>query len=341
MTVEQILSDIKARKFKPIYFLHGEESFYIDQVSEALEHNVLQDSEKGFNLSVLYGKDIDTNTLIGTAKRYPMMSEYQVVIVKEAQGLKFPKADTKEQEIFAAYLEQPSPHTILVFCHKYGTVDKRLKWVKFIDKKGILFESKKLYENQVPDWAIAYLRTKQRTIEQKAAHILAEFLGNDLSKVANELDKLLINTAADKAISVEDIEKNIGLSKDYNVFELNAALARRDVSKVMRIVDYFAQNKKEHPLVMTIANLNSFFTKVFSFHFLADKSKGSVAGALKISPFFVAEYEMAARNFPFDKTCKAIELLRLYDLRSKGVDSTGNTEEGELLKELMLGIFIA
>ena len=332
--IEQILADIKQRKFKPVYFLHGDESYYIDLISDLLEKDVLTDGEKGFNQTVLYGKEADILTIISTAKRYPMMSDYQVVIVKEAQNLKFGKSESKEDPL-AAYLENPLKSTILVFCYKYGTLDKRLKIAKSIEKHGVLFESKKLYDNQISDWASKYVESKGFKIEGKASAMIAEFLGNDLGKVANEIDKVLINMGDRKMISMDDIEKNIGVSKEFNSFELNSAIVKRDVLKANRIIDYFAANKKDNPIVLIIGNMNSFFSKLFTYHFLQDKSKGNVAKELKVNPFFVTEYESAARNFNFDKTCQVISLLREYDLKSKGVDNTGNTEEGELLKELV------
>lgn len=334
MTVEQILADIKQRKFKPIYFLHGEESYYIDLISDALEKEVLSEAEKGFNQTILYGKEADMLSIISTAKRYPMMSDYQLVIIKEAQNIKFGKSETKEDP-FASYVENPLKSTVLVFCHKYGSLDKRLKIAKSIEKHGVLFESKKLYDNQISEWATKYIESKGYKIEAKAAAMIAEYLGNDLGKVANEIEKVLINTTDRKNIVLDDIEKNIGISKEFNTFEFNSAIVKRDVLKANRIVDYFAANKKENPMVLIIGNLNSYFSKLFTYHYLSDKSKSNVAKELKINPFFVSEYELAARNFNFDKTCQVINLLREYDLKSKGVDSTGNTEEGELLKELV------
>lgn len=335
MTIENILSDIKKRKFAPIYFLHGEESFYIDLIADTLEKEVLTDAERGFNQTILYGKDTDLMTIVSSSKRYPMMSEFQLILVKEAQNLKFGKGEGKEQDIFSNYLENPLSSTILVFCHKYGSLDKRLKIAKSIEKKGVLFESKKLYDNQIADWAVKYVAGKGYKIEAKAAALLSEYLGTDLSKIANELDKVMINLAERKNISVEDVQNNIGLSKEFNAFELNSALAKRDVLKANRIIDYFAANKKEFPLVAIIGPMNGFFSKLFTYFYLSDKSKSNVASQLKVNPFFVTEYEIAARNYNFDKTCQVISLLREYDLKSKGVDSTGNTEDGELMKELV------
>lgn len=335
MSVETILSDIKKRAFKPIYFLHGEESYYIDHISDLLEKTVLTEAEKGFNQTILYGKEVDMLTIISTAKRYPMMSEYQVVIVKEAQNIKFGKAESKEADPFSNYVENPLKSTILVFCYKYGTLDKRLKIAKSIEKNGVLFESKKLYDNQVSEWAIQFVKEKGFQLDTKAGAMVAEYLGNDLSKVANELEKVMINMAERKTITMDDIHKNVGISKEYNAFEFNTAIGKRDILKANRIADYFAANKKDNPLVLIIGQLNTYFSKIFTYYYLADKSKGNVASQLKINPFFVSEYEQAAKNYSFDKTCQVISLLREYDVKSKGVDSTGNTDEGELLKELL------
>lgn len=335
MTPDKILEDIQNRKFKAIYFLQGDESYYIDLIAEALEKKVLTEAEKGFNQTILYGKDVDLMSILNAAKRFPMMSEYQLIIVKEAQNIKFAKAEAKELDVFNAYLENPLKSTILVFCHKYGTLDKRLKTAKLIEKSGLLVEFKKLYENKVPEWVVNYLKHKGFMIDAKAAFVVAEFLGNDLSKITNELDKLCINVDKTKAITVEDIEKNIGISKDYNVFELTNALAKKDVIKANKIIDYFAANKKDNPLVLILGNLNNYFSRIFSVHFLADKSTASIASNLKVAPFIAPEYLNASKAYNIDKTCQIINLLREYDLKSKGVDSTGNTEEGELLKELV------
>lgn len=335
MTIENILADIKKRAFKPVYFLHGEESYYIDFIADLLEKVVLTEAEKGFNQTILYGKEVDMLTIISTAKRYPMMSDFQLVIVKEAQNIKFGKGDTKDADPFASYLENPLKSTVLVFCHKYGSLDKRLKIAKAIEKNGVLFESKKLYDNQVSEWAMNFVGTKGFKLDTKAGAMVAEYLGNDLSKVANELEKVMINMGDRKTITMDDIQKNVGISKEYNTFEFNTAIAKRDVLKANKIVDYFAANKKENPLVVTIGQLNTYFSKIFTYYYLADKSKTNIASALKINPYFVQEYEQAAKNYNFDKTCQVISLLREYDLKSKGLDSTGNTDEGELLKELV------
>lgn len=335
MTPEKIIEDIQKRNFKPIYFLQGEESYYIDLISDTLEKTVLSEAEKGFNQTILYGKDTDLMSILNASKRFPMMSDYQLIIVKEAQNIKFAKAEAKELEVFNAYLENPLKSTILVFCHKYGSLDKRLKISKSIEKSGLLVDFKKMYENKVPEWVVNYLKHKGFMVDAKAAFLVAEFLGNDLSKISNELDKLCINVDKSKTINIDDIEKNIGISKEYNIYELTSALAKKDVLKANKIIDYFSANKKDNPLVLIIGNIASYFSKIFAIHFLSDKSAASIASNLKVPPFIAPEYLNASKNYTIDKTCQVINLLREYDLKSKGVDSTSNTEEGELMKELV------
>ena len=332
MTAQEIIKDIKARKLKPIYLLHGEESYYIDLVSDYLEQHVLSDAEKGFNQTILYGKDTEVMTVLNAAKRYPMMSDYQLVLVKEAQELKIDKA----AEQFQAYCEKPLPSTILVLCHKYGKFDKRKKVYKILEKTGVVFESASIYENKVPAWIDDFVRDKGYHINPKASALLAEYLGNDLSKVANELEKLMLNVSKTQEIGTKEVQDNIGISKDYNVFELQNALARKDVFKANQIVNYFEANPKANPMVLVMGNLASYFTKILKYHYVVDKSQ--LARELGVSPYFVKDYDLAARNYNYGKTLEVISLLRAYDLKSKGVDSTGNTEHGELMRELIYKI---
>ena len=332
MTAQEIIKDIKARKLKPIYLLHGEESYYIDLVSDYLEQHVLSDAEKGFNQTILYGKDTEVMTVLNAAKRYPMMSDYQLVLVKEAQELKIDKA----AEQFQAYCEKPLPSTILVLCHKYGKFDKRKKVYKILEKTGVVFESASIYENKVPAWIDDFVRDKGYHINPKASALLAEYLGNDLSKVANELEKLMLNVTKTQEIGTKEVQDNIGISKDYNVFELQNALARKDVFKANQIVNYFEANPKANPMVLVMGNLASYFTKILKYHYVVDKSQ--LARELGVSPYFVKDYDLAARNYNYGKTLEVISLLRAYDLKSKGVDSTGNTEHGELMRELIYKI---
>lgn len=330
MTFEDILGDLKKKVFKPVYFLQGEEPYFIDVISDYIEENALSEDEKAFNQTIVYGKEIDTLTLVSTAKRYPMMASYQVVIVKEAQ-------DLKDLDKLVPYIEQPLPSTILVFCYKYKTVDKRTAFGKLISSKSVFFTSDKLYENKVPAWINQYVHAKKYQINTKAGLLLTEYLGNDLGKISNELDKLMLNVPPATEININHIEKYIGISKEYNIFELQSALGKRDVLKANKIVNYFAANPKDNPFVVSVATLFGFFSKILIYHTLPDKSHKAVAAELKVNPYFVTEYEATARNYPVQKLVDIIGYLRQYDLKSKGVDNA-NTPEGSLLKELVFKI---
>ncbi|WP_443938343.1 DNA polymerase III subunit delta [Pedobacter sp. MW01-1-1] len=338
MTAAEIIKDIKARKFKPVYLLHGEEAFYIDQITDYIEEKVLSDAEKGFNQTVLYGKDTDMATVLGAAKRYPMMSDVQVVIVKEAQDLKWAKEEgnSKEAEFVQSYFEKPLPSTILVLAYKYANFDKRKKIYKAISKSGLIFQSDLVRDYKLVPWIEEFIKEKGYKIDQQASALMAEYLGTDLSKIANEIEKLMLNVPKDVVISTDLVQKNIGISKEYNVFELQKAIAVRDVLKCNKIINYFASNPKANPMVMVLANLGGYFTKLLRYHYL--QNKADAASALGIPPFFVKDYELAARNFNTGKVFQVISLLREYDLKSKGLDSTGNVDDGELYKELVFKI---
>ena len=329
--VTKIVSDIKNRNFKPVYFLMGEESYYIDKISEYIENNVLTEEEKGFNQMVLYGRDVTIGDIIDNAKRFPMMSDYQVIIIKEAQDL------IKTIENLSEYVENSSPTTILVLCYKYKTLDKRKKLYKTIQKNGVVFESKKLYNNQVVDWLKKILAKKDLKIEPKAAIMLVEFLGVDLSKISNEITKLAVVLPKGATITPDLIEENIGISKDFNNFELRKAIGSRDVVKTNRIINYFGQNQKANHIVVTISSLNSFFTQILIYHSLKDKSSNSVARALGVNPYFVSDYKTAAQNYPMRKVSKIIGFIREADLKSKGVGANA-LPAGEILKELIFKI---
>ena len=331
MDHNQILKDLKNKVYHPVYFLTGEETYYIDLIADYIEKNVLEGAEKDFNQSILYGKESDIATIISEAKRYPMMANHNVVIIKEAQHL------NTQLDKLEAYLEQPTPTTILVFCYKYKKIDGRKAIGKTLKKKTVYFESKKLYDNQVPEWITAYLKNKRYSITPQAALLIADFLGNDLSKVVNELEKLTINVLEGNEITPDTVEKNIGISKDFNNFELNKALGTKDVLKANKIIYHFSKNERDHPLVVTIGLMYSFFTNILKFHYTKDKSRNNIASVLRVSPFFVGEYEVAARNYPIKKSVKIIEYLRDYDLKSKGVNNA-STSNSELLKELVFKI---
>jgi DNA polymerase-3 subunit delta len=341
MSFEEILRDLKNKLYHPVYFLHGNEPYYIDVISDFIEHHVLNEMEREFNQTIIYGRDCDMLSVISTAKRYPMMSNYQVVIVKEAQDVKnlIAKEDKGEEDEHPLinYLKHPQKSTLLVFCYKYKTLDKRTKIAKTLDKNGILFESKKLYDNQLPDWITRYATGKGYKIDEKAAVLMSEYIGNDLTRIANELDKLSLNVVKGKTIDDSLIEQYIGISKEFNVFELQNALGVKNVLKANRIINYFAANEKNNPFVLTMGNLFSYFNKLMTYHTLSDKSEKNVAGELGVNPYFVKDYTRAAANYKPHKLIEIFSLLREYDMRSKGVNNE-SAESGDLLKEMIYKI---
>lgn len=331
ISFDQVMSDLRRNTYKPIYLLMGEEAYYIDKISDYIQANVLDDSQREFDLTVVYGKDTDMVNIVNAAKRYPMMSPYQVVIVKEAQLI-------KNWDALQFYINNPLKSTILVFDYKYGTPDKRKKWVQDISKIGVVFESEKLRDYEMNAWINAYARSKNVTIDEKTIGMLTEFLGTDLSKVANELDKLLLTKPADiNRITPEHVEKNIGISKDFNVFELQDAIIEKKVLKANRIIRYFADNKKNNPMVMVLPQLFSLFSNLMIYHYLSDKSQGAVASELKINPYFVKKYELASKNYSAWKTMNILSWIRDTDARGKGVDSNA-INEVDLMKELIYKI---
>lgn len=330
MDFNQIMKDLRNKIYYPVYFIAGEESYYIDEISNYIEKNVLTDIEKEFNQSVIYGRDTDIQSLVSVTKRFPMMSNYQVVIVKEAQYL----ANIEELQ---SYVENPLDSTLLVINYKYKKVDKRKAFFKALAKKGVVYESKKIYDNKIPAWITSYVKEKGYGISPKACVILAEYLGADLGKIVNEVEKLIINIPAGAEITDTLIEQNIGISKDFNIFELQNAIGKKNILKANQIAAYFKANPKDNPLIKTVSLLFSYFTKVMIYAMLKDKSKNNVAAALSISPFFVGDYQIASRNYSVKKLEQIISYLREYDLKSKGVDNI-STSDGELLKELLYKI---
>ena len=330
--IKEIVTAIKKGDIKPIYFLMGEEAYYIDKISDYIEEHLLDEAEKGFNQMVLYGRDVTIDDIVSNAKRYPMMAERQVVIVKEAQDL------SRTIEQLAKYAANPQPSTVLVLNYKYKKIDKRKALYKTINKHGgIVFESKKMYENQVADWIRRVLAGQDYNISPKAAQMLVEFLGTDLSKIDNELKKLKIVLPAGTQITPEHIEENIGISKDYNNFELRKAVGSRNAIKAHQIAKYFAENPKDNPIVVSVALLFGFFSQLLHLHGMSDKNPRSVASALKVNPYFVNEYLDAARNYPMKKVSYIIGVLRETDVKSKGVGANA-IPQGDLLKELLVKI---
>ncbi|WP_026302605.1 DNA polymerase III subunit delta [Psychroflexus tropicus] len=327
---KRILSDLDQKKYAPIYFLIGEkETFFVDLIANKIEESVLSEEEKAFNQSILYGKDVSIDDVIGQAKQYPMMADHRVIIVREAQSL------LKNIDSLAAYVEQPQQSTILVFCVKYKKMDGRSKVTKLIKKNSVYFETKPLYDNQVPQWISETLSASGYSIAPKASEMLVEFLGNNLSHIYKELEKLQHVLPPGAKVTPELIEENIGISKDFNNFELTKAIGVKDEVKAQQIVAYFAQNSKNHPIVLTTAQLNSFFNKLLRYHALKDKSQFSASKALGVNPFFVKDYSFAAQKYSMKKASQALSLIREADLKGKGLHSN-QLSNGDLLKELLV-----
>lgn len=329
ITYEEIVRNLKNRVYSPVYFLMGEEDYYIDRISDYIMDTVLSEVEKEFNLTVLYGADTDMAGVINAAKRYPMMSEHQVIVVKEAQGL-------KGMEDLVYYLQKPLLSTILVFCYKHGTLDRRKKITAEIEKAGVLFESKKLKDTQLPGFISSFLKRKKVEIEPKASEMIAEFVGTDLNRLAGELEKLIITLPPGATrITPEQIERNIGISKDYNNFELRSALIEKDVLKANRIVKYFNNNPKNNPLQLTLAVLFNFFSNLMLAYYAPEKTEQGIAAQLGLrSPWQSREYMAAMRRYKGIKVMQIIEAIRTCDAKSKGIDNS-SMSDGDLLKELV------
>lgn len=331
MKFHDILTDLKNKIYKPVYFLHGEEEYFIDIIADYIADNVLSEADKEFNQTIIYGKDTDTGSIIDTARRYPMMSNYQVVIVKEAQVI-------GNLDELVRYTDAPVVSTILVVCHKHQAYDSRKLLAKSVQKCGVWFKSDRLYDNQVPAWIDAHLKSRGVSITPGAARLLTAQLGNDLTKISMELGKLTISLKTGEQINEDIVEENIGISKDFNVFELQKAMGARDHYRVNLICRHFAANPKTNPLVLTVTLLYQFFAKIMIYHSIRDKSDNKlVASELSVSPFFVGDYRNAAKFFTPERGLKAISLLREYDLKSKGLNNASVTE-GELLREMVFRI---
>ena len=333
MNYKEIISSIANKDLQPVYFLMGDEPYYIDKLANAFTKNVLSDEEQEFNQVILYGKDIETAQAIAEAKQFPFGAEKRVVIIREAQHL-------KDIEVLDAYLDNVQPSTLLVICYKGKSVDKRKKFGKTLASKCIVFESKKLYDNKIPAWINAYVTENGYTINNSATAVLTEYIGADLSKITNELDKLMLVVKKEEQITTALIEYHIGISKDYNVFELQNALGKKEVVKANRIINHFAANPKNHNIVPVMSALFSYFQKIMVYHFLEDKSPKSAAVTLKVNPFFVSQYQTAAQNYSKRQLFYIFEYLKDYDLKSKGVNNKSTTHEG-LLKELIFKILHA
>lgn len=332
LTCDDILKELKAKQYRPIYYLMGEESYYIDLIADYIAANVLTETEKEFNSTVVYGADVDISTVINAAKRYPMMSEYQVVIVKESQAI-------KNIEGLTFYLQKPLNSTILVMCHKHGTLDRRKKIAAEIEKKGLLFESKRIKETALPAFISSYLKRKGVDVEPKAGQMLADFIGTDLSRLTGELEKLIITLPKGQMrITPEQVEKNIGISKDYNNFELRSALIEKDVLKANKIIKFFEENPKANPIQMTLPLLFNFFSNLMLAYYAPDKSEQGIAAMLGLkTPWQARDYAAAMRKYNGVKTMQIIGDIRYADAKSKGIDSA-SMNDGDILRELVFKI---
>ena len=330
MQYKDIITQIKTKDYQPIYVLMGDEPYYIDKISEYISNNILTDEEKQFNQCVLYGKEINTESIIEECKQFPFGSEHRVVIIKEAQNI-------RKIEKLNEYIENPMRSTILVLCHKYKSIDKRTKFGKNIIKNCITFESKKIYENAIPEWINKFVKKKGLSITNKSCHVLTEYLGNDLSKIKNELNKLIINTTTE--INEEIIEKHIGISKHYNLFELQSSLSKKDVLQSNRIINHLSKNAKKNPFPIIISSIFSFFQKVMIYHNLNLKNENERIAANQIGahPFFIKQYKDAYNNYSEQKLFSIFEQIKEYEMRSKGVNNK-STQEKDLLKELTFKI---
>jgi DNA polymerase-3 subunit delta len=334
-SVKKIMTDLKAKKYAPVYFLQGEETFYIDLISNYIEEYALSPADRSFNQVVVYGKDVAMATILTNARRFPMMAERQVVLVKEAQDIQDLNKESGAK-LLLDYLKNPAPTTILVFCHKHKTLDKRKELGKKIDQYTVALTCKKIYDNQLPEFINEYARDKKIAIDDRAVMALCEFVGNDLHRLTNEIDKLLI-AAQGNAITVEQVMSGVGVSKEYNIFELQKAIIRKDTLLANRIVNYFEANTRKNPIIPVVAFLYSFFSKLLAASQVADKSDKGLVSALKISPYAAKDYVLALRQFSADRIIYTISSLKEADLKLKGVNS-GSDTEGQILRELIYKI---
>ena len=332
----QILNNLKAGQYAPVYFLQGEEPYYIDLISDFIEQNALDETAKGFNQIVMYGKDVKMVDVINNAKRFPMMSDRQVVLIKEAQSIQDIGKENGDQ-LLIQYLDNPLSSTILVFAFKHKKLDRRKALYKSLDKHAILLTSNKLYDNQIPDWIRTYFKEKEYPITDKSVFMLAEYIGNNLERLSNEIDKMLINFKEKVEINDHLIQKYVGISKEYNAFELQKAVALKEIIKANKIVNYFEANPKNNPVIPIISLMYSFFSKMLIFHATKDKSDQNLASAMGVNRFFIRDYKTAGKHYPVNKVVEIISHLRHADLQSKGVNAA-NLPDGQILRELIFKI---
>ncbi len=333
--VEALLKDIRNKRVAPVYLLHGDEPYYLDRVADELEKSVVPVAERGFNQFVLFGKDADVGAVLNYARRYPFMAERQLVLVKEAQDMAGIK-DKSAQTLLEDYAKKPLASTVLFLAHN-GPLDERKAWVKAFGQTGKLLSVKKLYDNKLVDWVGDYCRQQGVKVSPKACQLLADHIGNDLKRLASEIDKILINLTVNEEIAAATVERLVGISKEYNVFELQKALTGRDIVKANRIADYLSKNTKDNPLVMVLAQLYGYFSKVLLVQASKDQTDKGIASVLGVNPFFVKDYQQAARTFPVAKVADIIHAIRRADAQVKGIDAPTLTE-ADILCELVYAI---
>ena len=333
MSHQKIIAEWEKKVFKPFYWLEGEEEYFIDKVMDYAEHNILNETETSFNLTVFYGRDASWPDVINACRRYPMFSERQVVLLKEAQQM-------KDIERLESYIENPLGSTILVVSYKEKKVDGRTKFAKLLKERGVLLSTKKIYENQLPQWTEEIVHSHGYDISKKALMLLVDHIGNDLNRIENEIEKILVNLGKRKTISEDDIEEFIGISKEFNVFEFQNALAAKDLANCIRIVQYFEANPKAAPIQLILPSLYAFFSKLYMIHGLNSRDEKTVAASIGVNPFFVKDYLQAVKTYSFPQVENAILLLHQYNLKSVGVSDIG-TEDASLLKEMVFKIIAA
>ena len=330
MLANTIISDWKKGTYKPIYWLEGEEEYFIDKVMKYAESNILNESETGFNLSVFYGKDADWAAVVNACRRYPMFAEKQVVLLKEAQQMR----DIERLEV---YIENPLASTVFVVSYKEKKVDGRTRLAKLLKEKGVVLTTKKLYDNQLPEWTEELVQSKELNISQKALMLLVDHIGNDLSRIENEIDKIAINLGKRKGITETDVEQYVGVSKDFNVFELQAALATKNLSKAIQIIQYFEANPKAAPIQLVLPSLYTFFSKVFMIYGLNTRDEKTIATSLGINSFFIKDYLRTTMVYSYADVERLLLLLSDYNLKSIGINNSGTTDSS-LLKEMVVKI---
>lgn len=330
---EDVLKDLKSGKIAPVYFLQGEETFYIDLISDFTENKIIPEHERGFNQTVLYGQDVTVSDILNHARRFPMMAERQLVLVKEAQNISDLNRENGEKQLLA-YLNQPVPSTVLVFCHKHKKLDGRKALGKTIGKVSVLVNADKLRDYQVAGWIETYVRSRNCSIKPDALQLITDSIGNDLERLSNEISKILINYKDAVTIDMDMVQKHVGISKEYNVFELQKALISKDRLKAFRIIQFFASNSRKYPAIPVVAVLFAFFSRLLIAQQHRGAGKSELATALRVSPYAIQDYQEALRYYSTGEVVRNISLLRKADLACKGVD-TGQTNDGEILKELI------